>query len=106
MTDTPAALVFPELARVYTLLAPWSDALLRAVVGLALVPHGLRMPFGFLAGTGLKVRNLAMLAGPLDCVGYRPGKVWAPFISVTGLLCGPLLASGLFTRPAAFAIAL
>jgi len=106
MTDAPAALVFPELAHVYALLAPWSEALLRAVVGLALVPHGLRMTFGFFAGTGLKVRNLAMLAKQLDRDGYRPGKVWAPVISVTELLCGPLLATGLFTRPAAIPITL
>ena len=40
----------------------------------------------------------------LDRDGYRPGKLWAPAISVTQLVGGPLLALGLFTRPAALAI--
>ena len=40
----------------------------------------------------------------LDRDGYRPGKLWAPAISLTQFVGGPLLALGLFTRPAAFAI--
>jgi putative oxidoreductase len=82
-------------------LSPAVDALLRIVVGLCLVPHGLRMCFGFFAGTGLKVRNLKMLAAQLDGDGYRPGRLWAPAIALTELVAGPLLALGLFTRLAA-----
>ncbi|HYA05777.1 MAG TPA: DoxX family protein, partial [Xanthobacteraceae bacterium] len=37
----------------------------------------------------------------LDETGYRPGRLWAPAISVTQLVGGPLLALGLFTRPVA-----
>ena len=48
--------------------------------------------------------NLTALAAQLDRDGYRPGKLWAPAIAVTQLVAGPLLALGLFTRPAAFAI--
>jgi putative oxidoreductase len=84
--------------------APWTEALLRLAVGLALVPHGLRMTFGFFRGTGLPVHNLAMLARQLDDTGYRPGKLWAPLISATELIAGPLLAIGLFTRLAAIPI--
>ena len=48
MTDaTP--LIFPDLGPLYQALAPWSEVLLRAVVGLALVPHGLRNTLGNLA---------------------------------------------------------
>src|SRR5713226_5034959 len=86
---------------VFAALAPVVEALLRVMVGLALVPHGLRMTFGFFAGTGLKVRNLTMLAAQLDGDGYRPGWLWAPAISATELVAGPLLALGLFTRLAA-----
>jgi putative oxidoreductase len=82
-------------------LAPVIEALLRAIVGLALVPHGLRMTFGFFPGTGLKVRNLTTLAAQLDGDGYRPGRLWAPAISATELVAGPLLALGLLTRIAA-----
>lgn len=85
----------------YATLAPLSEALLRVAVGLALVPHGLRMTFGLFRGTGLPIHNLTMLADQLDETGYRPGWLWAPAISVTQLVCGPLLAAGLFTRAAA-----
>jgi putative oxidoreductase len=94
-------LLVPTLATVYAGLAPCAEALLRVVVGLALVPHGLRMTFGLLGDTGLKVRSLRMLADQLDRTGWRPGRLWAPAIAVVELVCGPLLALGLFTRPAA-----
>ena len=87
-----------------TPLAPVIEALLRVMVGLALVPHGLRITFGFFAHSGLKVRNLTLLAAQLDGDGYRPGRLWAPLISLTELVAGPLLALGLFTRIAAVPI--
>lgn len=95
-----------NLAHLYEVLAPLSETLLRAVVGLALVPHGLRMTFGLFPTTGLPVRNLSMLADQLERTGWRPGKLWAPLISVTELVCGPMLALGLFTRAAAVPIVL
>ncbi len=70
------------------------------------MPHGLRNTFGFFPNAGLPVRNLAMLAGQLDATGYRPGKLWAPLVSATQLVAGPLLALGLFTRLAALPIVL
>jgi len=102
MVDTP--LIFPALGDIYQALAPWAQALLRAVVGLALVPHGLRMAFGFFPGTGGPIRDLKTMAQALDRWGYRPGRLWAPLIAATQLIAGPLLALGLFTRPAALPI--
>jgi putative oxidoreductase len=96
LDSTP--LIIPELGNLYRALAPWTEALLRVAVGLALVPHGLRMTFGLFPNTGLNVRNVGMLAEQLDRDGYRPGKVWAPLISFTQLVCGPMLAVGLLTR--------
>jgi len=95
------ALIFPQLSPVYQALLPWAEALLRAVVGLALVPHGLRNTFGMFPTTGALSHNLRELAQQLDRDGYRPGKFWAPAISLSQLVAGPMLALGLFTRLAA-----
>jgi len=62
------------------------------------------MTFGWFSGTGLRVDSLKALAAQLDQAGYRPGRLWAPAISVTELVFGPLLALGLSTRPAAVPI--
>ena len=104
MLDTSTPLIFPQLGPLYQALAPWTEAVLRVVVGLALVPHGLRMTFGLFPNTGLPVRNLTMLSAQFDRDGYRPGRFWAPAISITQLVAGPLLALGLFTRVAAVPI--
>lgn len=95
-----------QLGGLYQVVDPLAEALLRVCVGLALVPHGLRMTFGFFPNTGQPLRNVQMLADHLDKQGYRPGKIWAAAISATQLVCGPLLALGLFTRPAALPIVL
>jgi putative oxidoreductase len=103
MIDSPP-LIFPALGGLYQALAPWAEALLRALVGLALVPHGLRMALGFFPRTGGPIRDLSMMAAALDRWGYRPGKLWAPLIAGTQLIAGPLLALGLFTRAAALPV--
>ena len=100
--ETP--LIFPALGTLYQALAPWAEAMLRAFVGLALVPHGLRNTFGLWPSTGVRAHNLSELAQQLDRDGYRPGRLWASAISVTQLVAGPLLALGLFTRLAAIPI--
>jgi putative oxidoreductase len=96
----------PQLAELYQTLGPLTEALLRVCVGLTLVPHGLRMTFGFFPLTGQPLQSLEMLADYLDKQGYRPGKIWAPAISATQLVCGPVVALGLFTRPAVLPIVL
>jgi putative oxidoreductase len=98
--------MFPQLGGLYQTFGPLAEALLRIAVGLALVPHGLRMTFGLFPATGQPLRNVRMLADYLDKQGYRPGKVWAVAISATQLVGGPLLALGLFTRLAAVPIVL
>jgi putative oxidoreductase len=77
---------------------------LRVWVGLALVPHGLRNTFNFFPTTGQPLRSIRTLADYMDKQGYRPGMLWAPAISLTQLICGPLLALGPFTRPSALPI--
>src|SRR4051794_24948706 len=104
MIDPSSTLIIPSLGPFYEALAPWVEALLRAAVGLALVPHGLRNTFGMFPTTGVQSPNLAELAAQLDRDGYRPGRLWAPAISLTQLVGGPLLALGLCTRLAALPI--
>jgi len=106
MLDPSTSLLFPSLGPLYQALAPWAEALLRVSCGLALVPHGLRNTFGFFPKTGVRSHSVAELAAQLDHDGYRPGKFWAPAISLTQLIGGPLLALGLFTRAAAVPILL
>ena len=79
-------LVLPQLQSVYQTLAPLGEALLRVVVGLWMVPHGLRMAFGLFPDTGIRQGNLHMLAADLDAWGYRPGWLWAPLIAATELV--------------------
>ena len=104
MADPSTPLILPALGPLYETLAPWAEAVLRAWVGLALVPHALRNTFGMFANTGVRSHNLTELAAQLDHDGWRPGKLWAPLISLTQFVAGPLLALGLLTRPAALAI--
>ena len=104
MLDDSTPLIIPSLGALYQTLAPWAEALLRAAVGLALVPHGLRNTFGMFPTTGVRAHSVTELAEQLDRDGYRPGKFWAPAISITQLVGGPLLALGLFTRPVVFVL--
>ncbi len=106
MLDASTPLVFPALGPLYQTLAPWAEALLRAAVGLALVPHGLRNTFGMFPNSGVRAHNLTELANQLDDDGYRPGKLWAPAIAITQLVGGPMLALGLFTRAVSVPIVL
>jgi putative oxidoreductase len=88
----------------YGALLPWAEMLLRAVVGLTLVPHGLRSAFGMFPSSGGQSHNLTEFVDELDRGGYRPAKFWAPAIVLTQLVAGPMLALGLFTRLAALPI--
>jgi putative oxidoreductase len=102
--DDATQLIFPQLGPIYQALFPWAEMLLRATVGLTLVPHGLRTAFGLFPSTGGQSHNLSEFVDELDRGGYRPGKFWAPAILLTQLVAGPMLALGLFTRLAASSI--
>jgi putative oxidoreductase len=102
MTDTP--LLIPALGVLYQALGPWAEALLRFMVGMALVPHGLRMCLGYFKGTGIPISSVAGVADLFDRKGYRPGWLWAYGVVLTQFVAAPLLALGLFTRPMALPV--
>jgi len=101
-------LFWPSLGSVYQALAPCAAALLRIIIGLMLVPHGLRGGFGFFRGTGAPRTpdrsSFAQFAAALARQGYWPSYFWAALACFTEMVAGPMLALGLFTRPAGFAI--
>jgi putative oxidoreductase len=99
MNQTP--LIVPALAPIYAALAPWVEALLRFVVGMAMVPHGLRMCLGYFKGTGIAVSSVHGVAEMFDRKGWRPGRLWAYGVVLTQFVAGPCVALGLFTRPMA-----
>ena len=101
MLDSTTPLLWPELGEVYRMLMPWGWAVLRALVGLALVPHGLRLFYGFFKGTGSKLSSFSQLTGMLHAQGYRPARLWGVLIWGAEFVAGPLLVLGLFTRPSA-----
>lgn len=100
MVESAPALIAPQLRLVYESLSPWAYVLLRAAVGLALLPHGLRSCFGLFPGTG-GVSSFAHMAAEMEASGYRPGRFWALLAALTIFIAGPLLALGLLTRLAA-----
>ena len=105
MFDSSPTLVIPELRGVYAALAPWVELAMRVAVGFCLIPHGLRMGFGYFPNTGGPVLSWRQLAASLEKWGYfPPHKFWAIVILATELIGGPLLILGLFTRVAALPI--
>ena len=85
-------------------LGPLTETLLRIVVGLALLPHGLRAFFGCFPRSGSPILSLDALAVALARSGYRPGRFWALVTAAVEFIAGPLLVAGLFTRLAALPI--
>ena len=99
MSQTP--LIVPALGAVYQALLPWVEALLRFIVGMAMVPHGLRMCLGYFKGTGIPISSVQGVADLFDRKGYHPGKLWAYGVVLTQFVAAPCVALGLFTRPMA-----
>jgi putative oxidoreductase len=98
------ALLVPQLGPLYQALAPWAETAIRILVGLALVPHGMRFAFGMFPNSGSRALSMTALTGVLARSGYWPPVFWAWAICLVELAGGPLLALGLFTRPVALAV--
>lgn len=102
--DGSTPLILPQMAPFYQALSPLAETLIRAIVGLALIPHALRFCFGMFANSGSRALSIEILIAGLERSGYRPGRFWAYAIAATELAGGPMLALGLFTRPVAAVI--
>ncbi len=94
----------PDASPLLAALAPITDAALRVAVGVLLIPHGLRQYFCMFPNTGLPTKTFQDSIDSFDRQGYRPGWLWVRAVSFTHLVCGPLVAVGLFTRLAAIPV--
>lgn len=101
MTSADPQLLIPALATLYRPLQGLALPLVRITAGLLLVPHGAQKLFGAFGGGGLTAT-----AASFAKIGFEPGLPVALLIGVTEFFGGWLLALGLFTRPAAVAIAI
>jgi putative oxidoreductase len=101
MSVNKSRLYIPALSGLYDSLWDIVWLLLRLAAGLIVVPHGLQKMFGMFGGGGL-----TGTAAFFDKIGYSPGSFFAPLIASTELIGGILVAIGLFTRPAALALAI
>jgi putative oxidoreductase len=99
MPDT--RLYIPALGSIYQALERFALPLLRVAMGMILIPHGCQKLFAWFGGRGLDA-----FAQTFAQLGYKPGLFWAVLVGLTEALGGLLLALGLFTRPAALAIAI
>ena len=90
-------LLIPALAGIYRRLAPLAYAILRIVLALMFLTAGIDKVF--LGGAG------RIATGNITALGLTPPLAWAWLVAVVEFAGAILLGLGLFTRPAAFALA-
>ena len=90
----------PALGNLYASFESLALPILRAGMGIILMAHGSQKLFGMFGGMGLN-GNAALF----DKLGYHPGMFWGTLVGCTEFFGGALLLIGLFTRPAALAVA-
>ena len=93
--DVQTPLVFPGLGTLYARFSPYSYAFMRFCLGAILVPHGLQ-----------KLSSGAASGGGAARLGLMPPEFWAYLVAGNETFSALFLAIGLFTRFAAFAIAI
>jgi putative oxidoreductase len=104
MTNSSPDLLWPQLGHFYAVVAPCTWTLLRAFVGFALVPHGLRSFFGLFPNTGGPQRVPGVSRFKQSCAslarqGYWPAPFWSGIVTFTQFGVSTMLGLGLFTRP-------
>jgi len=77
---------------------------LRFLVGMALVPHGMRMCLGYFKGTGGPINTVQGVTAMYDRKGYKPGQLWAYGTVLTSSSRHLVLHWALLTRPMALPV--
>lgn len=95
------SLIIPAVGGLYVLLDRFANPLIRITLGALLLPHGLQKLFGWFGGRGLQANT--ELFGKL---GYNPAWLWSNIVVGTEVIGSILLIIGLWTRPAALAVAI
>lgn len=93
MYGSGARPIIPVLARLHEALAPFAWPLVRATIGLTLVPHGAQKLFGWFGGGGI-----AGTAQGFEGMGFQPGVFWAVVAGLVEFAGGLMLAAGFLTR--------
>jgi len=93
MHGSGARPIIPALARLHETLAPFAWPLVRATIGLTLVPHGAQKLFGWFGGGGI-----AGTAQGFEGMGFQPGVFWAVVAGLVEFVGGLMLAAGFLTR--------
>jgi putative oxidoreductase len=88
-------LIVPGLAGLYRGAAPLAYVFIRVVTALSFMPVGFDRLFH---------DGAAELAKPIAALGFSHPYAWGWAVTLTESIAAVLLALGLFTRPAAFAI--
>ena len=93
-TNTKKELRFPRLGAFYDGFAqPFAWTALRIATGAALVVKGLPL-----------IKDPLSMATFFESIGFIPGTIWSPVLTIVQVLGGLLIMLGLYTRPAALAV--
>lgn len=92
--------ILPALQAVAERFSGLSYPLIRATIGLLLIPHGAQKLFGWFGGGGLSVTAQAFEQN----LGLEPGLFFAVLAGATEFFGGLALVLGFLTRPAALAV--
>ena len=79
----------------FLVFSNWAIFVLRVVIGLILMRHGLP-----------KLKDIKGTGGWFQSIGFKPGTFWAVVAGVTELIGGLFLVLGFLTQLAAFFIVL
>ncbi len=93
-SDEKLPLIFPGLGGIYDGLRPYGYTILRVMIGLLFVPHGMQKLFGMFGGRAIE--DYAKGFGRMGEFWATSG--WVYYIGTLEFVGGIMLAVGLFTR--------